>query len=104
MGEGGAMFVLEPAAAARRRSAKAYAELAGCGSTGDASHLVIPSPDPEPAARALRLALADAGVPPTAVDYVNAHGTGTVVGDRAEARVIREVFGPAAAAVPVSST
>ncbi len=104
MGEGGAMFVLEPAAAARRRAAPVYAELAGCGSTGDASHLVIPSPDPTPAARAVRLALADAGVPPGAVDYVNAHGTGTVVGDRTEAGVIRGVFGPAAAAVPVSST
>jgi 3-oxoacyl-[acyl-carrier-protein] synthase II len=104
MGEGGAMFLLEPADAARRRSPHAYAELAGCGSTGDASHLVIPNPDPAPAARALRLALADAGVSPGDIDYVNAHGTGTVVGDRTEAGIIREVFGPAAATVPVSST
>lgn len=101
MGEGGAMFVLEPAGRARNR---VYAELAGCGSTGDASHLVIPSPDPAAAARAVRLALADAGVSPDDVDYVNAHGTGTVVGDRAEAAIIREVFGPATATVPVSST
>lgn len=104
MGEGGAMFLLEPAAMARRRSARAYAELAGCGSTGDASHLVIPSSDPAPAARAMRLALADAGVSPDEVDYVNAHGTGTVVGDRAEAAIIREVFGAATNTVPVSST
>jgi 3-oxoacyl-[acyl-carrier-protein] synthase II len=104
MGEGGAMFVLEPATTARRRSAKPYAELAGCGSTGDASHLVIPSPDPTPAARAVRLALADAGVRPDEVDYINAHGTGTVVGDRAEAAIIREVFGSATATIPASST
>jgi 3-oxoacyl-[acyl-carrier-protein] synthase II len=101
MGEGGAMFVLEPASTARRRP---YAELAGCGSTGDAAHLVIPSSDPAPAVKALRLALADAGVTPEAVAYINAHGTGTVVGDRAETIIIREVFGPAAAMVPVSST
>jgi 3-oxoacyl-[acyl-carrier-protein] synthase II len=91
MGEGGAMFVLEPAAAARRRSARVYAQLAGCGSTGDASHLVIPSPDPAAAARAVRRALTDAGVAPDQVDYLNAHGTGSV-------------FGSATAAVPVSST
>ena len=98
------MFVLEQASMARRRSARPYAELAGCGSTGDASHLVIPSPDPTPAARAVRLALADAGVRPDDVDYINAHGTGTVVGDRAEAAIIRDVFGAATATVPVSST
>jgi 3-oxoacyl-[acyl-carrier-protein] synthase II len=104
MGEGGAMFVLEPAVAARRRSARVYAELAGCGSTGDASHLVIPSPEPGPAARALKLALDDAEVSPDGIDYVNAHGTGTPIGDKAEAAVMRTVFGPATATVPVSST
>jgi 3-oxoacyl-[acyl-carrier-protein] synthase II len=104
MGEGGAMFVLEPAAAARRRSAHAYAELAGCGASSDASHLVIPSPDPGPAARALRLALADARVDPGDVDYVNAHGTGTPIGDRCEAAVLREVLGESVRTVPVSST
>jgi 3-oxoacyl-[acyl-carrier-protein] synthase II len=104
MGEGGAMFVLEPAAVARRRSARVYAELAGCGQTGDASHLVVPSPDPAPAARSVQLALADAGVAPDQVEYVNAHGTATPVGDRAETAVLRTVFGPALATVPVSST
>jgi 3-oxoacyl-[acyl-carrier-protein] synthase II len=104
MGEGGALFVLEPAAVARRRSARPYAELAGCGATSDASHLVIPSPDPGPAAEALRRALADAGVAPGDVDYVNAHGTGTTAGDCCEATVLREVLGAAVRTVPVSST
>ena len=104
MGEGGAMLALEPAAAARRRSARAYADLAGCGATGDASHLVIPSPDPAPAVRAVRRAMADAGVAPDEVGYINAHGTATLVGDRTEAKIIHEVLGPATAAVPVSST
>jgi 3-oxoacyl-[acyl-carrier-protein] synthase II len=104
MGEGGAMMVLEPAVAACRRSARAYAELAGCGATGDASHLVIPSPDPAAAVRAVRRALTDAAVAPDQIDYVNAHGTGTIVGDRIETKIIHEVLGPAAAVVPVSST
>ena len=62
MGEGGAVFVLEPAATARRRGARVYAEVAGCGASSDAHHMVIPSPDPEPAIAAMRQALADAGV------------------------------------------
>jgi 3-oxoacyl-[acyl-carrier-protein] synthase II len=104
MGEGGAMFVLERAEAARRRSARVYAEVAGCGSSSDAHNMVIPSPDPEPATAAMRQALADAGLPPAAVDYVNAHATSTPVGDVAEARVLEVVFGDALHAVPVSST
>jgi 3-oxoacyl-[acyl-carrier-protein] synthase II len=104
MGEGGAMFVLERAATARRRSARVYAEVAGCGCSSDAHNMVIPSPDPEPAVAAMRDALADAGLPPDAVDYVNAHATSTPVGDVAEARVLEAVFGPALDAVPVSST
>jgi 3-oxoacyl-[acyl-carrier-protein] synthase II len=104
MGEGGAMFVLERAETARRRSARVYAEVAGCGSSSDAHNMVIPSPDPEPAVAAMREALADAGLPPAAVDYVNAHATSTPVGDVAEARVLEAVFGPALRDVPVSST
>jgi 3-oxoacyl-[acyl-carrier-protein] synthase II len=104
MGEGGAMFVLERADSARRRSARVYAELAGCGSSSDAFNMVIPSPDPEPATAAMRQALADAGLAPDAVDYVNAHATSTPVGDVAEARVLEAVFGPALPNVPVSST
>jgi len=104
MGEGGAVFVLEPEAAARRRGARAYAEVAGCGASSDAHNMVIPSPDPGPAADAVRRALADAGVAPEQVDYVNAHATSTPVGDIAEARVLASVFGPALGRVPVSST
>ena len=88
MGEGGAMFVLEPARSARRRGARVYAEVAGCGASSDAYNMVIPSPDPEPAIAAMRQALADAGVNPDEVDYVNAHATSTPVGDVAEARVL----------------
>lgn len=104
IGEGGAVFVLEPAWAARRRSARVYGEVAGCGSSSDAYHMVIPSPHPEPAIAAMRQALADAQVEPEAVDYVNAHATSTPVGDLAEARVLQAVLGPAVRTVPVSST
>lgn len=104
MGEGGAVFVLERADDARKRSAPAYAEVAGCGMASDAYHMVIPSPDPAPAVAAMRLALADAGVNPDEVDYVNAHATSTPVGDAAEARVLAAVFGDAVTGVPVSST
>jgi 3-oxoacyl-[acyl-carrier-protein] synthase II len=104
MGEGGAMFVLERAEAARRRSARSYAAVAGCGSRSDAHHMVIPSPDPEPAAAAMRQALADAGVEPSQLDYINAHATGTPVGDVAEAHVLARVLGEHVRAVPVSST
>src|SRR5947209_9553708 len=104
MGEGGAMFVLERAATARRRSARAYAEVAGCGASSDAHNMVIPSPFPEPATAAVRQALADAGLAPGEVDYVNAHATSTPVGDVAEARVLEAVFGESLHEVAISST
>jgi 3-oxoacyl-[acyl-carrier-protein] synthase II len=104
MGEGGAMFVLEPADSARMRSARAYGRVAGCGASSDAHNMVIPSPDPAPAMAAMRQALADAGAAPESVDYVNAHATSTPVGDVAEANVLKGVFGDAICRVPVSST
>jgi 3-oxoacyl-[acyl-carrier-protein] synthase II len=104
MGEAGTLFVLEPASAARRRGARAYGAIAGYGATSDAHHLVIPSPDPIPCIGAMRIALRDAGIAPDEVDYVNAHGTSTPVGDVFEARVLRAVLGPAAPRIPVSST
>jgi 3-oxoacyl-[acyl-carrier-protein] synthase II len=104
IGEGGAVFLLEPEASARRRSARVYAEVAGCGSSSDAFHMVIPSPHPEPAIAAMRQALEHARVAPESVDYVNAHATGTPVGDVAEARVLQAVLGDAVRKVPVSST
>jgi 3-oxoacyl-[acyl-carrier-protein] synthase II len=104
MGEGGALFVLEPAATARKRSAHVYGRVAGCGASSDAHNMVIPSPDPGPAMMAMRQALADAGVAPDAVDYVNAHATSTPVGDVAEANVLQGVFGSALSRLRVSST
>jgi 3-oxoacyl-[acyl-carrier-protein] synthase II len=104
MGEGGAMFVLEPAGRARRRGARAYGEVAGVGASSDAYHIVIPSSDPGPCTRAMRGALADARVNPEDLDYVNAHATSTPVGDAFEARALREVLGDAVGSVPVSST
>jgi 3-oxoacyl-[acyl-carrier-protein] synthase II len=104
LGEGGVAFVLERSGDARRRSAAAYAEVAGCGSSSDAHHHVIPSPDPAPAVTAVRRALDDARIDPDAVDHVNAHATGTPVGDAAEAAVLRIVLGDGAERIPVSST
>jgi 3-oxoacyl-[acyl-carrier-protein] synthase II len=104
MAEGGAMFVLERAETARQRGARVYAEVAGFGASSDAHNMVIPSPHPEPATAAMRQALDDAGVSPDQVDYVNAHATSTPVGDVAETRVLKAVFGEAVKRVPVSST
>ena len=104
LGEGGVAFVLERSGDARRRSAAAYAEVAGCGSSSDAHHHVIPSPDPSPAAAAIRRALADARIDPDEVDHVNAHATSTPVGDAAEAAVLRIVLGDDADRIPVTST
>jgi len=104
MGEGGGFLVLESGRHARARGATVHGEIAGVGTSGDASHMVIPSSDPAQAARAIRLALADAGVEPHELDYVNAHAAGTPVGDVAEAAAIRLALGEAGDAVPVSST
>jgi 3-oxoacyl-[acyl-carrier-protein] synthase II len=104
MGEGGAVFLLEKAAMARERTARVYARLAGCGASSDAHNMVIPSPDPKPAIRAMQQALEQARVSPADVDYVNAHATSTFVGDIAEARVLEAVFGNGVQHVPVSST
>ena len=104
MGEGAAMFMLEPAAAARHRGATIHGLLAGAGMTSDASHMVAPCSEPTEATRAIELALAEAGVSADDIDYVNAHAAGTPVGDAAEAEAIRRALGDAAERVPVSST
>ncbi len=104
IGEGGTLFVLERADKARRRAAKTYAEIAGCGSSSDAYHMVIPSPEPAPAIAAMRQAIADAEVNPSDIDYVNAHATSTPVGDQAEAKILESVFGDHVKSVSVSST
>ncbi len=103
LGEGGVIFVLERAGDARRRSAGVLAEVAGCGSSSDAHHHVIPSPDPTFAATAIRQALADAGINACEVDHINAHATSTPVGDACEAGALRMVFGNDDA-IPVTST
>ncbi len=104
MADGGAVFVLERAGDARARGARLYAELAGFGSSSDAHHMVIPSPDPEPAVLAMREALADAEENAEETDYINAHATSTPVGDRNETRAIKAVFAKALGTIPVSAT
>ncbi len=104
MGEGGAVFVMEPRQSARNRNARVYAEVAGFGASSDAHNMVIPSPHPEPAVAAMRQALGDAGVNPEEVGYINAHATSTPVGDVAETRVLASVFGESLGKTPISST
>jgi 3-oxoacyl-[acyl-carrier-protein] synthase II len=103
LGEGAGMLILEELEHARRRGAHIYAELLGWASTCDAHHMCHPDPSGEQAARALHLALAKAGVRPQQVDYLNAHGTSTPAGDKAETLVVKKVFGDAAYNVPISS-
>jgi len=98
------MVVLEKAKAARQRSARVYGQVAGCGASSDAHHMVIPSPDPGPATAAMQRALADAQTNPDQVDYINAHATSTSVGDIAESNVIESVLASAVDSIPVSST
>ena len=104
MGEGAALLVLEELGHALRRDARIYAEVRGYGSTNDAYHPTAPRPDGAEAARAMRRALADGGVDPSEVDYVNAHGSSTPLGDRAEAVALRAVFGDRVGQIPVSGT
>ena len=104
MGEGAGLLVLEAEDVARRRSARPYAELMGYGSTSDAHHMVQPRADGREAARAVAIALGDAGVSAGELDYVNAHASSTPLGDVAEARAIALAVGERAATVPVSGT
>ena len=104
LGEGAALLVIEEAEAARRRGATPYAELRGYGATSDAHHMVQPRPDGAEAARAVRIALADAGDDPGTIDYVNAHASSTPLGDVAEARALEQALDGHAAAVPISGT
>jgi 3-oxoacyl-[acyl-carrier-protein] synthase II len=104
MGEGAALLTLEDADAAEARGATPYAELLGYGATSDAFHMVQPRADGREAARATSIALADAGVDPAAIDYVNAHASATPLGDVAEARAIALALGARAMTVAVSGT
>jgi len=102
MGEGAGMVVLERADRARARGARIYGEIAGYGTNGDAYHITAPSIGGAGAAACMQLALDDAGLPPSAIVQINAHGTSTDLNDAAEAEAIRKVFGEASP--PVTST
>jgi 3-oxoacyl-[acyl-carrier-protein] synthase II len=104
MGEGAGVLVLEEAEAAERRGAEPLAEILGYGATSDAYHLTAPEPDGSGAAMAIELALRDAGIEPSELDYVNAHGTSTPLNDRSETEAIKLALGAEAKRVPVSST
>lgn len=104
LGEGAAVLLLEADQVARERGARVRGRLTGYGATADAYHLTAPEPSGEGAARAISLALADAGLRPEELDYVNAHGTSTPLNDRAETDALKLALGEDARRLPVSST
>jgi 3-oxoacyl-[acyl-carrier-protein] synthase II len=104
MGEGAGVVVLEDMEYALKRGAKICAEVVGYGMTGDAYHMTSPSPNGEGAARCMKMAIKDAGISPTEMGYINAHGTSTKFNDENETAAIKTVFGDHAYKIPVSST
>ena len=104
MSEGAAVLVLESLDFALERGAPILAEIVGCGATGDAYHICEMPDDGEGAARAMRVALRQAGMEPEQIDYINAHGSSTRLNDKSETIAIKSVFGEHAYKVPISST
>jgi len=104
MGEGSGILILESLESAKARNARIYGELVGCGMTCDAHHITAPLPDGSGAAKAMALAVKDAGIDPEAIDYVNSHGTSTGLGDIAEIKALKSVFGEHAYKLAVNST
>ena len=104
LANGSGVVVIEELEHARKRGVPIYAEIAGFGMSGDAHHMTAPPEDGEGAARCMKIALKDAGINPQDVDYINAHGTSTLLGDRAESDAIKSVFGDDAYKLAVSST
>jgi len=104
LGEGAGVLILEEYEHARRRGARIYAELLGAGNTADAHHITAPHPDGTGASMAMRIALRDAKLDPQDVQYVNAHGTSTELGDKAETMAVKKVFGEDAGRLAISST
>jgi len=104
VGEGAGILVLEELELARQRGARILAEMAGYGMSADAYHVTAPPEDGDGGYRVMRNAMRDAGIEPRQVDYINAHGTSTEVGDRAETVAIKRAFGEHAYQVAVSST
>lgn len=103
LGEGAGMFVVEEYEHAKKRGAHIYAEILGHGMTCDAYHMTAPDPAGTQAVRAMRLAMSAAGVKPEEIDYINAHGTSTPLNDKTETLIIKNVFGPRAFEIPISS-
>jgi len=104
MSEGAGIVLLEELECALKRKARIYAEVVGYGLNGDAYHVTAPCPDGEGAARVMRMALNDAGVPPEVVQYINAHGTSTPYNDKTETIAVKAVFGEHAKKLAISST
>ncbi|MCQ2500271.1 MAG: beta-ketoacyl-ACP synthase II [Lachnospiraceae bacterium] len=104
MGEGAGVVVLEELEHAKKRGAVILAELVGYGATGDAFHITAPAEDGEGAARAMQYAMEEAGIQPSQVDYINAHGTSTHLNDLAETRAIKKAFGESAKDLKINST